>query len=220
MMKSAPSQVLPGWGTLTIGGSDLLPVPVRRQRRAPVAYIPVVAAVPAQRLRPGPDEPRVQDLRQKVVRPAEVRQQVLIAALPGVPRDGAADKMEAEALRPPVGIDLHPPAILPLSPGPVLPPHPVIPPVGPLKEAVGPPAPVAVHELPEESQPLHRPALDGQQRLAVQPVAAGLVESQDGEPVQHVGGHQVPPQVRHLPAKRPVAQTMKEAKDFLRKAAK
>ena len=54
--------------------------------------------------------------------------------------------------------------------------------------------------------PLRMRALDGQQRLAVQPVAAGLVESQDGEPVQHVGGHQVPPQVRHLPAKRPVAR--------------
>ena len=58
--------------------------------------------------------------------------------------------------------------------------------------------PVAVHQLSEEFHPVYGPALDGQQRLAVHPVAAGLVEGEDREPVQHVLRHHVFAQIGHI----------------------
>ena len=74
--------------------SYLLKIPVLFKRGAFVADIPIVAAAAAERFGLRPDEARMHDFGEVVVRPAKIRQKLAVAVLLGVLRDRTADEAE------------------------------------------------------------------------------------------------------------------------------
>lgn len=160
--------------------SYLLQVPVILKQGALVADVPVITAVATEGFGLRADEPRVHDLGKVVVGLAEVGQQLAVAVRLGVLCDRAADEMKAEAIGAAVGVYLDLPAVQPLALGLMLRLHPVEVYVGLFKQPIRPFASVAVHELSYELHLFHGAALYLQQRFAVEPVPAGLVEGDDG----------------------------------------
>ena len=155
-----------------------------------IADIPVVAAAAAQRLGLCADEARVHDLGQKMVGLAEIGQKIRVAVRLRVLGDGAADQADGETLRF-AGIDLYAPAVRPFAAREVLFVLFIVPHIDPFEQPVRPFLPVPVDEPAEEVHPFGVLPLDREQRFAVQPVAARLVEHHDRGPIEHIARHHV-----------------------------
>ena len=138
------------------------------------------------------------DLGEEMIRFAEVRQKRLVAVLSGVPGDGTADQVKAEALGAVVGVQLDLPTVHPLALGLMRLLHPDEALVCALKQLIRPLLPVAVDDISNEFHSVHGSALDGKQRLAVQPMTAGLIEGENREPVQHILCHHIFAQIGHI----------------------